>query len=164
MKRNVLSLSPRDSAVLFVLVGWADEYDGRTAIVGNHKYLVQGNGDDCSEMRMYVQEEDAHYYCGIGRGQLHKVRQFDVVFVAKSPKPDYRIVAVYFDVKCYPSADDDNYWWAKTSNCRVFHGSERRKVQWPGGQGMRRWAKRAAGAVGREHPNLYRDYLHLTRR
>jgi hypothetical protein len=130
MKRNDPSTS-RGPAVLFVLVGWARAYDGETRIDGYHKYLRQGNGDDCSEMSMYIKEDDGYFRCGIGRGQIKKVGQLDVVFVARSPEADYRIVAVYYDVQCYPSTDDDSYWWAQTSKCLPFRGTRRQRCDGP---------------------------------
>jgi hypothetical protein len=155
MPRTKISQSRR--TVLFVNVGWAEAYDGCTTIVGKHKYLQVGdNGDDCSEMHMYVREK-GKYHCGIGSGKPPPYG-FDVVFVAKHPVGNYhQAVGIYRDVHTYESSETDNYWWAQTSRICKLKGSNRTIVKWPKGQGMRRWAHRDK-ALGRSHPKLYAVY------
>jgi len=152
-----LSLSANDPAVLFVTVGWADRYDGETTVVGTHRYLADGNGDDCSEMSMFARDEDGEYACGIGRGAL-RVSRLDVVFVAKRTLADpHRVVGVYFDAEFYDRAELGTWTWARTADALELVGAERAAIEWPKGQGMRRWATRAGGG-GREHPELYAVY------
>jgi len=159
MARKRFSPKPQDPAVLFVSVGWAKKYDTKTTIKGGHGFL-QSNGNDCSEMGMYLRLKDKMHHCGVGRGKIPHWC-FDVVFVAKHPPTQtHRVVAIYFDATSYLADNPPNFFYARAESILPLLGKARCEIKWPTGQGVRRWAWRS-GAPGREHPELYQEYRSL---
>lgn len=156
----------RELPVLFVYIGWANDYTGREAIRGGHGYLVDHPYDN-SEARAFVRE-DGRFRCGIGRGaapgRLH------IVFVAHDPfRNQKRIVGVYADAVVEEERDvatnalgeDRTVLWsvAVARNVAKIPVDRRPKVAfWPAGQGQRRWATRQSGGV---YPKLYQIFKRL---
>ncbi len=146
-------------AVLFVLIGWADRYDGTESIIGGHGHL-QNNPNNNSEMKAFVCNNDGYYYCGAGDGEINE-KSLDVIFVARNIDSDiYQVIGIYSNVEVI----EDNYrTWKKvrTKEARLIPPEDRPTLpSWPKGQGMRRWARRVF-KKGREHETLLAVYEKL---
>jgi hypothetical protein len=144
-------------AVLFVLIGWADRYDGTEPIIGGHRYL-KNNQRNNTEMTAFVSNSTGYFNCGIDRGEVHEPL-LDVVFVARNPKSEkYQIVCVYSKVK----AIKDGEWSSVRTKQALLIPPENRPViqNYPPGRGMRRWANRVE-SVGKVHRSLYSAYKKL---
>jgi HNH endonuclease len=143
----VPSLS-RELPVLFAYIGWANFYDGTESISGNFAWLAE-HPDDNAEASAFV-TDDGYFYCGVGRGALGATR-LHVVFVAKDPKDGVRkVVAIYASAQ--PRPGDGGWMNVRTRLACRFPLEDRPVVdEWPGAQGIRRWARRTAG---KSHPHL----------
>lgn len=141
-------------AVVFVLIGWAQRYDGTEAIIGNHRYL-QDHPEDNSESQAFIQRDDGYYYCGVGQGELHE-HLLDVVFVARHEETKlYRVVGTYDRAE---PIEGGEWKRVRSKSAHLFPVGKRPIVDaWPTGQGVRRWAHRIA-AKGRKHESLYDLY------
>ena len=145
-----------NKAVLFVLIGWAERYEGNETVSGNHGYL-KNHPQDSTESRAFKKRDDGYYHCGAGRGKIDEP-SFDVVFVARHEKTkSYKTVCVYRNVE-----QEDGYWLTvKTKFAKFYSVDERPRLEeWPSGQNVRRWAKRIRSR-GREYESLYKAYLRL---
>jgi hypothetical protein len=156
----VKKILKEDSSVLFVLIGWARYYDGTEQIQGGHRYL-QKNPDNNGEAQAFVKQSDGFYRCGAGSGKLHENHP-DIVFVARNPRTTYyEVVALYR--KCITEIVPDYPWCTvKTKSAVTFPPEERPHCSaWPGGQGMRRWARRneSKGAMHDELLNIYKSIM-----
>lgn len=130
--------------VLFVLIGWAQLYDGTEVVKGAHKYL-ESHARDSEEAEAFVQRDDGFFYCGAGKGRINE-ESIDTVFVARHPKTqNYEIVAIYRRAKAYirPNQWSDQWCTVRTADAVFFPIGQRPTcTSWPAGQGMRRWARR----------------------
>ena len=151
----------RDPAVLFILIGWAQRYDGTEVVVGNHAYL-KNHPKDNDEAKAFT-KLGGSYYCCAGRGEVHE-EVFDVVFVALDPEAHmHKVVGAYKRAKVYEVEWHRGRKWATISSkrARLIPTSKRTRVLgWPSGHGMRRWARRVQSR-GRVHSSLLRRYLSL---
>lgn len=148
-------VSPNTS-VLFVLIGWARNYDGTENVVGDHEYL-KSKPRRSGEMKAFVRQEDSLFRCGAGRGNIHE-NDVDVVFVARHPSTKkYEIVAAY--LHCIWSVDKKHNWCTvETTDTILFPSGKRPKISnWPTGQLMRRWARRVF-SKGVVHKHLLAAY------
>jgi hypothetical protein len=148
-------------AVLFVNIGWADKYDGREDIRGNHEFL-RDHADDNSEYTAFLRDHDGVYSCGIGHGSI-KVPDLDIVFVARNPETGgHYAVGLYLDAWWTADDDSERKPWirAHSKTAHLIPTKSRAKVAWPGFRDMRRWARRVVGK-GLEHKHLYRSYQEL---
>jgi len=75
-----------DVAVLFVLIGWAQRYDGTESIIGGHSYQNNNPGSN-TEMAAFVSDSKGYYCCGIDGGNVDEP-SLDVVFVARNVEHD----------------------------------------------------------------------------
>jgi hypothetical protein len=156
MKTKVAFQSEQSNPVLFVLIGWAERYDGTEKVRGGHKYLQTHPGDN-TEAKTFVRERGGYYQCGVGRGKINEAK-LDVVFVARDNDLNYRVVALYKDA----TASDDGDWSiAKSKHVTLYNVGERPHCAWTEGQGMRRWAHRVHGH-GRVHKVLWDSYTELS--
>jgi 5-methylcytosine-specific restriction endonuclease McrA len=146
--------------VLFVLIGWARRYDGTEAVVGGHKYLP-GHPKDNAEAHAFVRQDDGAYHCGAGRGELHE-DSVDAVFIARRPTARiYEVVALYLGAKAHVA--EDQWCTLAASDAVLFPVGRRPKcVDWPAGQGMRRWAQRQRSR-GASHQALLDTYRAISR-
>ncbi|MEI6208867.1 MAG: HNH endonuclease [Desulfuromonadales bacterium] len=146
-----------DVAVLFVLIGWAQRYDGTESIVGGHSYL-KNNPDNNTEMEAFISDNKGYYCCGIDRGNVDEP-SLDVVFVARNVKNDnYEVVGLYSNVKV---TGKDRWRSVRTKQVLLIPSGERPIVpNYPTGQGMRRWAHRIV-SKGTVHKSLLSVYKKL---
>lgn len=151
MKNKVMTAEP----VLFVLIGWAQRYDGTEAIVGGHDYL-QDNPAENAELEAFVRQDDGKFYCGAGKGELHE-DWVDAVFIARHPETQaYEVVAVYLKAK--PRIDKNRWCTLKATEAILLPvGKRPRCDDWPTGRGMRRWARRVK-SKGSAHQKLLATY------
>ena len=152
------TVQPRENsnkAVLFVLIGWAERYEGDEVVIGNHKYL-QDHPKNNMESKAFKKRGDGYYRCGIGRGMINEL-DLDVVFVARHRRTQsYRIVGIYRDAE----SDGGDWPIAKTRSPEFYEVHARSELEWPRGRSIRRWAKRIK-SKGQEHQSLYQIYLAL---
>lgn len=155
-----MATSSVKEAVIFVLIGWNETYDGETPVVGGHKYL-KSNPTNNSEMRALVRESDGYFYCGAGRGALRE-KTVTAVLVAHHPKLQrYEIVAIYHNA--LPNVDKSRWSTIKARRITIFPSNGRPSLKgWPAGQGMRRWARR--NSQGPAHANLLATFERVQRR
>lgn len=144
-----------DLPVLFVYIGWANTYDGTEAITGRHGYLKEHPRDN-GEARAFL-EENGRYHCVIGFGQ--SLTPVHVVFVAEAPGTwTKKIVGVYANA----AVEYEEGTWARAQTDTAFlipvAMRPELSAEWPGSQGMRRWAKRDNGA---SHPKLFQEFGRL---
>ncbi|MDF4026299.1 HNH endonuclease [Luteibacter sp. PPL201] len=146
-----------NEAVVFVLIGWNDTYDGTTRIVGGHKYL-KANPTNNSEMRALVRDSDGYFHCGAGRGAL-KEKMVTAVLVARHPiSLSYEAVAIYHNA--LPRVGKDQWATVSAQRITVFPINGRPTFNdWPAGQGMRRWAHR--NLRGPAHSRLLSTYKRI---
>lgn len=144
-----------NEAVVFVLIGWNDTYDGTTRIVGGHKYL-KDNTTNNSEMRALVRDSDGYFHCGAGRGAL-KEKMVTAVLIARHPiNLSYEAVAIYHNA--LPRVGKDQWATVSAQRITVFPTKSRPTFKdWPAGQGMRRWAHR--NLRGPVHSRLLASHL-----
>jgi hypothetical protein len=152
-----MSVHSNEEAVIFVLIGWNETYEGKTPIVGGHKYL-KSNPINNSEMRALVRESDGYFYCGAGRGVLRE-KTVTALLVAHHPTLlSYEVVAIYHNA--LPNMDKRKWSTIKARRITVFPQNARPTFKgWPEGQGMRRWARR--NSLGSSHPNLLATYKRI---
>lgn len=156
-----MSRKSANSAVLFVLIGWARRYDGTEAVVGGHKYLP-GHPKDNAEANAFVRQKNGEFHCGAGRGQVHE-DIVDAVFIARHPiARTYEVVAVYPGAKAHVG---EAQWCTLAAPDAVLFPVGRRPkcADWPAGQGMRRWARRQR-SKGASHQALLGIYRAITNR
>lgn len=137
--------------VLFVNIGWAEEYDGKHTIQGSHQDIKDqaGNPSVLGEGEAFLPDSTGAVRCVAGMGHVVPNSPIDVVFVAPNPrKHHHEIVGIYFA----PSFSYD-YWtnltgskelWADatTTEFKELPGSRRASIMWPVGRSMRRWVRR----------------------
>jgi 5-methylcytosine-specific restriction endonuclease McrA len=144
-----------DLPVLFAYIGWADDYDGTGPVIGKHRHL-KTNPYQNTEVRAFDKGDDHIFSCGIGSGQTPTL--IHVVFVALDPAAHTKkLVGLYAKA----TVEMDGTWaQARTSHGVLIPVDRRPKlsVEWPSGQGIRRWAKRE---VGRSYPSLHRVFERL---
>lgn len=142
-------------AVLFVLIGWAQRYDGTELVQGGHRYL-QGNHEDSTETQAFIRDNTGYCRCGIDRGNVNEP-SLDVVFVARHPKRSkYQVVGFYIDVE----VTEGSKWSTVRTREAVLIPPESRPIirNYPTGQGMRRWARRVSTKGQAEHSSLLNIY------
>ncbi len=158
---GVMTLPATGAAVLFVNIGWAEEYAGAETIMGKHAWLVN-NANDTSEMNAFRRGDDGLFWCGIDRGRI-PTDELDVVFVARPPRESgHRAVGIYRGARWAPDDEDDPRSWVRayTAEAWLIPPESRPAIEWPGRMAMRRWAYRG-GSKGAEHPHLYAAYLEI---
>jgi hypothetical protein len=143
--------------VLFVNIGWADRYDGTEWIRGAHSFLEE-HGDDCSESRAFLADDDGTYWCGIGHGVVPADR-IDIVFTAIRPADrTRRVVLLYRDAEPCSHKPGDTWQNAAARRAYLFRANDRPLVTyWPGHMNMRRWALEPS-ADKPKHPPLLALY------
>jgi hypothetical protein len=153
------SLKSPSVAVLFILIGWAERYDGTESIVGGHSYL-QNNPNKNTERAAFVCDSKGFYSCGIDKGEVHETL-LDVVFVARNIQSDrYEVVGLYSNVKV-TGTGTGTWRKARTKQAVLIPPGKRPVVlKYPTGKGMRRWAHRIAGH-GTVHKTLLSVYKKL---
>jgi hypothetical protein len=144
--------------VLFVNVGWAINYDGTETISGNHQYLRQHPKAVVGESAAFGALKDGIFKCGIGVGEL-QAQTLHVVLVARDPGDRIlKVIGLYAAAEV--SMEQDNWAVGRTRFARRIPVERRQPVlDWPGKQGMRRWALRN-GQI--EHAGLFTLYRQLT--
>ncbi|HJW31984.1 MAG TPA: HNH endonuclease [Holophagaceae bacterium] len=156
----------KDLPVLFCYIGWARLYDGTETIRGNHSYL-QANPTENAEGHAFIRDDQGHYSAGIGRGEVDALDGFHVVFVAKQPSTQVRVVVgVYADAHLHRpegiAAPVYDEWQFATTRWAVLFPPEDRpefqKGQWPGSSGVRRWACETDGT---KWPRLLELFLQI---
>ena len=135
----------RASAVLFVHIGWSDKYRGG-AVEGGHAFLQDdpAHRTNCGEARLFEPDAQGFFQCGIGRHEVHADQaDLDIIFVARDLTGTYRAVAAFFGASWQPEPDDYSSEWrvARARDVVLLQTSMRPKLEWPFGQGMRRWAQ-----------------------
>jgi hypothetical protein len=141
-----VAVSHRASAVLFVLIGWSDEYRGGP-VTGGHAYLQEGPDyqTNSGEANLFERRDNGFFACGVGRHEIHaRQGDLDIVFVAREEGSGlYRAVAAFFGAAWEHTPDDYSPDWrtAHTRDSLLLPKRQRPEVPWPKGQGMRRWAK-----------------------
>lgn len=147
------------TSVLFVLIGWAEKYDGLEKIIGGHRYLKQHSAEN-GEVRAFARDRAGYYICGIGSGEIYE-DPLDVVFVARHPHTaEYEIIGIYKNAKVL---GDREWKIARTKRITFFPAQNRQSLSWPVGQGVRRWAHRASQLSRAVHSDLFSHYEDLLR-
>lgn len=151
------------SSILFAYIGWADFYDGTENVSGNFAWL-EDHPIDNSEASAFVADNE-YFYCGIGRGALGVARTH-VAFVARDPADHLRkVVGLYAHAEPRPAAGN---WMNVRTRYALRYPVDMRPVvpNWPGAQGIRRWAQRSTGkchTVLRQYfEQLVRDFKTAT--
>ena len=147
-----------ERAVLFVLIGWATNYDGSEPVHGSHSYL-QEHPQDNSEASAFSERKDGFFYCGAGRGAISE-NVLDVVFVARNETTSkYQVVGFYEEAEVLPESDDE-WKTVKSKSVWLYPPQKRPEIDWPAGQATRRWARRVNGN-GKQHDALYKLFINL---
>lgn len=136
--------------VLFVNIGWAENYDGKHLIRGNHGDIKQQHGDPSKlgEGKAFLPNSSGFVKCVAGMGKVDPDSCIDVVFVARNPDiHHHEIVGIYFDPHFsygyWTNPDGNQAIWAD-ARAREFAellGSQRPGIVWPRGWSMRRWVR-----------------------
>jgi len=153
--------------VLFVDIGWAENYDGKHSILGNHGDIRHQSSDPSKlgEGKAFLPDSRGSVKCVAGMGRVRPDSPIDVVFVARNPSTrHYEIVGIYFEpIFLY------GYWtnpkgrkaiWAdaSTRHFRELMGNQRPSIVWPPGRSMRRWVRRKRII---QYPALFDYYFTL---
>ncbi len=147
-----------DKAVLFVLIGWTEKYNGSETPKGGHERL-KGKPKNTGEAKAF-KKVGGLYRCGIGVGNVMETN-LDIVFVARNLKnQQYQVVGVYRNSKVNVNSDN---WGTASSKSVVFYPTAKRPVLtgWQQGRSMRRWAHRVAKKAGNVHKPLLTVYMRL---
>jgi hypothetical protein len=145
--------------VVFVNIGWAVEYDGSEAIVGNHRHIQEHPGERVGESKAF-RETHGYFECGMGSGAAPE--RFHAVFVARDPGSRlHRVVGLYADAEV--EIGGANWAFASTySAVRIPVNRRPIVTKWPRGQGMRRWALHPK-ASGKSHKSLENLFAKIRR-
>ena len=156
--------------VLFVNIGWAERYDGKHRIYGNHDDIIRQNGDPMKlgEGRAFLPDK-GFVRCVVGAGRVEPSSSIDVVFVARHPPTGkYEIVGIYFEptfiYQPWTNSKRNTRTWADASTKSFLEllGNKRSAIDWPPGWSMRRWVRswlREKGAI--RFPELFKEYALL---
>ena len=137
--------------VLFVNIGWAPKYDGKSRICGNHKDIKnqRGNPARLSEGKAFLPGSNGFVQCGAGIGQVCPDSSIDLVFVSRNPLTEHHeIVGIYFEPRFsyrpWTNPEGNTVTWAdaSTNDFQELLGNKRPSVEWPPGRSMRRWVRR----------------------
>ena len=137
--------------VLFVNIGWAEEYDGKHTIQGSHQDIKDqaGNPSVLGEGEAFLPDSTGAVRCVAGMGHVVPNSPIDVVFVAPNPrKHHHEIVGIYFapifsyDFWTNPNGRRRTWADASTRHFRELLDDNRPATKWPPPQGMRRWVRR----------------------
>ena len=125
-------------------VGWSDDYDGGSLPTGSHKWLNSDRAlqEGSADASLFV-NDDGHHLGPIGRGDIPAFRRLDVVYTARDPKGQRRIVALYCNCTPQPLDDYPDFLMVKArhSDTLCIVPRDRPRLDfWPGKMGMRRWA------------------------
>ena len=125
-----------DLPVLFAYIGWTNKHNGTEPVLGGHSGYLKAHRRENSEVRAFVQEEDGSAV----EWQLPPA-PIHIVFVARDPRTQTKkIVGVYAKA----TVEKPQKWAQAQTHYAVLIPVDRRpklSVEWPEGQGMRRWAK-----------------------
>ncbi len=133
--------------VLFVNIGWAERYDGKHPIYGNHKDIKDKNGDPTklSEGRAFLPNSNGFAQCGAGIGKVRPSSSIDVVFIARNRfKFQHEIVGIYFkptfSYQHWTNPNGNTVTWAdaSTESFKELLGNARPGIEWPTGRGSGR--------------------------
>jgi hypothetical protein len=151
--------------VLFVNIGWAEEYDGRHLIHGNHEDILKQRGDPLKlgEGRAFLPDCSSFVQCGAGTGQVRLDSYIDIVFVARNPsKHRYEIVGIYFEPNLSyhtwinHKGNPETCAEASTKDFKELLPTQRPSIVWGRGRSMRRWVSRK-GKI--RYPALFAQYV-----
>jgi len=153
--------------VLFVNIGWAPQYDGKSQIYGNHKDIKNqmGNPARLSEGKAFLPSSNGFVQCGAGIGQVYPDSSIDLVFVSRDPREEHHeIVGIYFEPKFsyrpWTNPEGNTITWAdaSTNDFQELRGNKRPSVKWPPGRSMRRWVRMSSTIF---HQGLFDQYKAL---
>ena len=155
--------------VLFINIGWAQNYNGKHSIVGNHGDIRQQSGDPSKlgEGKAFLPDSRGSIKCVAGMGRVRPASSIDVVFVAHNPSTHHHeIVGVYFEPSFFygswtnPKGRKEIWADASTRHFRELVGNQRPSIVWPPGRSMRRWVRRKSII---QYPALFDQYAALLR-
>jgi hypothetical protein len=153
--------------VLFVNIGWAQEYDGRHVIQGSHEDIRNKGGDPTklSEGQAFLPDDNRIVHCGAGNGKVVPSSSIDLVFVAKNPgSRSHEIVGIYFEPDFYyhpwtnPKGNTITWAEASTKQFTKLLGNQRPNIAWPAGRSMRRWVSMSGTIYNQK---LFNEYVAL---
>lgn len=153
--------------VLFVNIGWAQNYDGKHPILGNHGDIKQqsGNPSKLGEGKAFLPDSQGRVKCVAGMGHVRPDSSIDVVFAARNPSSHHHeIVGIYFEPSLSysawtnPKGRKEIWADASTGQFKELPDSQRPSIVWPRGRHMRRWARRSGMVFFQE---LFDQYVAL---
>jgi hypothetical protein len=153
--------------VLFLNIGWAEQYDGRHRIQGNHEDIrnQEGNPSVLGEGKAFLPDISGLVRCVVGMGKVTPSSSIDVVFVARNPAGHrHEIVGIYFEPSFSYSpwtnrrGRTETWAEASTRQFKGLPGNQRGSTKWPRGRSMRRWVRRR-GII--HYPTLFDQYALL---
>ena len=155
------------SNVLFVNIGWAEKYDGKHTILGNHQDIKDqaGSPSVLGEGEAFLPDSTGLARCVVGVGRVTPSSSIDVVFVARNPVAHrHEIVGIYFEpsfsYRPWPNRNGRTETWAEasTKQFKGLPGDQRPSIKWPRGRSMRRWVRRQGNI---HYPDLFNQYVLL---
>ena len=154
--------------VLFVSIGWAQQYDRGHPIQGDHEDITSQGGSPSTlgEGGAFLTDSTGIVRCVVGMGSITPSSPIDVVFVARNKGlRRHEIVGIYFQPDFsygqWTNAKGRVETWADayTKDFVAFPVGQRPDVVWPpGGRSMRRWARRSGTVRFRD---LFQEYVAL---